>query len=340
MTEQTAARIASEFFLGDEPGALVSASRLGAILARIHTGQPLSGMQENFLEDRGYHALLGLARGGLDRAAFGVVAIAEQAARQTERAAEKSALAHRIEDEARLRQAKTDRNNAKFFAAAERKRAKRKLFDDFDMGYVEHEDFARVRQILLQVVGGTAISRDNLTWLAAAGREYWTDPLRRAHHRILAQELTQEWRKTGDPWKAVNACAQWRKADEPAEGLEITQSALKRGTSPKLRSALLTTSGGAFRDMRQFDDAVRNGTEAHGLTPDDFRPCTLLGAVHIEMGDYAEGAAWYDKAEARGAGRDLIDREIRAILAAAKPEDRNTIRAALKTLDPMRFETI
>ena len=336
MTEQTAARIASEFFIEDEPGALVSASRLGAILARVHTGQPLSGMQENFLEDRGYHALLGLARGGLDRATFGVAAIAEQAAR----AAEKTALAHRIEDEARLRQAETDRNNAKFFAAAERKQARRKLFDDFDMGYVEHENFARVRQILLQVADGTAISTEDFIWLAAEGQQYWTDPLRCAHHRILALELTQEWRETGDPWKAVNACAQWRKADEPAEGLEITQSALKKGTSPKLRSALLTTSGGAFRDLRQFGDAVRNGTEAHGLTPDDFRPCTLLGAVHIEMGDYAEGAAWYDKAEARGAGRDLIDREIRAILAAAKPEDRNTIRAALKTLDPMRFETI
>lgn len=336
MTEQTAARIASEFFLGDEPGALVSASRLGAILARIHTGQPLSSMQENFLEDRGYHALLGLARCGLDRATFGVAAIAEQAAR----AVEKSALARRVEEDARLRQAETDRNNARFFAAAERKRARRKLFDDFDMGYVEHEDFARVRRILLQVAGGTAISKEDLIWFTAEGQQYWTDPLRCAHHRTLALELTQEWRETGDPWKAVNACAQWRKADEPAEGLEITQAALKKGTSPKLRSALLTTGGGAFRDLRQFGDAVRNGTEAHGLTPDDFRPCTLLGAVHIEMGAYAEGTAWYEKAEARGAGRDLIDREIRAILAAAKPEDRTTIRAALKILDPMRFETI
>ncbi|MBJ2152672.1 hypothetical protein [Paracoccus sp. IB05] len=334
MTGQTAAGIASEFFVEDEPGALVSASRLGAIIGRIHAGQSLSSLQEKFLEDRGYHALLGLARGDLDPATFAAASGAEQAAR----AAEKSALAHRVEEEARLRQAETDRNNARFFAAAEQKRAKRKLFDDFDIGYVEHKNFARVRQILLQVVGGTAVSTVDLTWLAAAGRQYWTDPLRRAHHRILAQELTQEWRETGDLRKAVNACAQWRKADKPAEGLEIIQAALKKGTSPKLRSALLTTGGGAFRDLGQFDDAIRNGTEAHGLTPDDFRPCTLLGAVHIEMGDYAEGAAWYEKAEARGAERDLIDREIHAILVAAKPEDRNAIRAALKKHNAMRFK--
>lgn len=336
MTEQTAAGIASEFFLGDEPGALVSASRLGAILARIHTGQPISGLQENFLADRGYQALLRLVRGELDPATFAAAAIAEQAAR----AAEKSALARSVEEDARLRQAETDRNNSKFFAAAERKRARRKLFDDFDIGYVEHENFARVRRLLLQVAGGTAISTEHLTWLAAEGHQYWTDPLRRAHHRILAIELTQEWRETGDPWKAVNACAQWRKADEPAKGRVIIAEALKKSTSSKLRSALLTTGGGAFRDLRQFGDAIRNGSEAHGLTPDDFRPCTLLGAVHIEMGDYAEGAAWYDKAEARGAGRDLIDREIRAILEVAKPEDRTTIRAALKAHNPTRFEAI
>lgn len=321
---------AALFFVADLPGAKISASRLGGILSRLAAGEPLTALQTEYLRNQGLNALADLAAGGTSRDAFVAQAAEEQQERLRGREKERSTAQATTEAELRRRDAATEQRNAQLFAEAERKRARRKIFNDFGMGYVEPEDFHRVRRILNQVVGGKSVGTDDLAWLATAGREYSTDELRRAHHRILARDLTKEWQTYGDPWKAVNACAQWRKADEPSEGVEIIGKSLRASPSPKPRSALLTTGGGALRDIGRREEARQYGLEAHGLTPNDYRPCTLLGAVHIEMGDIPEGLAWYEKAEARGASRKQIDQEIRAILAATRPQDRQALTEALK----------
>ena len=138
----------------------------------------------------------------------------------------------------------------------------------------------------------------------------------------------------------MNACSHWRKAKLSHEALAIAEEPLVEDRPSRVRSALLTTGGGALRDLGRYQQAVKHGTEAHALCPDDFRPCTLLGAVHIEMHAYAEGLDWYGKAEARGASRKLVDQEIRAILDAARPEEREAIRRALRANDAGRFETL
>ncbi len=101
---------------------------------------------------------------------------------------------------------------------------------------------------------------------------------------------------------------------------------------------MLTTGGGALRDLRQRAEAVQFGSEAHLLTPEDFRPCTLLGAVHIEMGEIIIGAEWYEKAEARGANREMIDRELESILRASQQNQRVQIKKALKGYDVSRYD--
>ena len=63
----------------------------------------------------------------------------------------------------------------------------------------------------------------------------------------------------------------------------------------KLKSTLLTTHGGVKRDMGQREAALNFGAQAHEATPDNFRPCPLLGAVHIEMGHFTEAHEWYQK---------------------------------------------
>jgi hypothetical protein len=293
---------------------------------RLHNGVPLSTLQQRFLEERDLKALLGLSRGVLTSDEFRSKAEAEQKAR----IAASTATKEQEDESTRSRQEATDRKNAELFAARERKRAQRKLFDDFGLGYVEPDHFSRVRRILRQVSNGTEIQNADLIWLAGAGHEYWTDELRRAQHKILAERFALEWRESGDPWKAVNACSQ----------LSVAGEALVKDRSQKVRSALLTTSGGALRDLGRHQQVLKHGTEAHALCPDDYRPCTLLGAGHIEMHAYAEGADWYEKAEARGASRNLVDQEIRALLAAARPEERETIRRAFKAHDAVRFELL
>lgn len=44
-----------------------------------------------------------------------------------------------------------------------------------------------------------------------------------------------------------------------------------------------------MRDAGRLTEARTLGLEAHELTPSDFRPCTLLGAVSMGLGNLAAG---------------------------------------------------
>lgn len=43
------------------------------------------------------------------------------------------------------------------------------------------------------------------------------------------------------------------------------------------------------------------------MSPIFIRTCTLLGAVHIELGDLISGHEWFKKAEQLGAAKALVD---------------------------------
>ena len=92
-----------------------------------------------------------------------------------------------------------------------------------------------------------------------------------------------------------------------------------------------------MRDVRRLADAKALGMDAHSLTPSDFRPCTLLGAVHIELGELEAGHKWYQKAETLGADRHAIDQELRALLVRSGAIERQRIRDFLMVQDPLRF---
>lgn len=162
--------------------------------------------------------------------------------------------------------------------------------------------------------------------------------LQKAWHTLEAQFLTKAWETGNDPWDAVNASAHWRRAGKSDVAAELTTSALKKiGLAPKLKSALNTTRGGALRDLHRLDEAKMSGLAAHDLTPKDFRPCTLLGAVCIELGDIAAGHAWYVDAEKRGATSRSIDQELRSLLSRTLADEQGRIREFLVAQDPKRF---
>jgi len=92
-----------------------------------------------------------------------------------------------------------------------------------------------------------------------------------------------------------------------------------------------------MRDLGRISEANALGLEAHDLSPADFRPCTLLGAVSMQLGDFAAGHAWYQRAESLGAEDRVIDQELRALLARTSSEAGNQIRAYLLAQDPERF---
>jgi len=103
-----------------------------------------------------------------------------------------------------------------------------------------------------------------------------------------------------------------------------------------LKSAVLTTHGGVRRDLRDCDTALKFGDRAHELTLKDLRPCTLLGAVNMEIGNYALGEFWYEKDVERGASEKFVDAVIlRIILLAEKPKQIKMCRHLLES-DPER----
>ncbi len=331
-----------EYFIDDISGASIPASRLCSILERIVARLPLTIIQQEFLHQKGYESLRKFSIGELEIEEFRIQAQLERNTRLKARHIVRSAVREKMSIEYARKAEITNRENAALFAARELKmrqrRKLRELPDCFDLPFIKSEDIALISRILQAVAGGQPLREEDLCWLGTYGIEYWTDKLKKSNHENIARKLSGEWKQTGDIWTAINACSNFRKAELSVEGLAIAKEALNQTAKiKKSRSALLTTGGGAHRDLRNFEDTVRFGAEAHALTPEDFRPCTLLGAVHIEMGAYATGAEWYEKAEARGASRNLIDRELQSILNAAAPDERKKIRKTLKAFDASRY---
>ena len=63
----------------------------------------------------------------------------------------------------------------------------------------------------------------------------------------------------------------------------------------------------------------------------------MLGAVNMEIGNYALGQSWYEKAVERGASEKFVDADIRRIiLLAEKPKQIEMCRHLLES-DPERY---
>jgi len=341
MSGSSQAGLAEKYLVDDLPGAALVGARLNGILQKIEAGETLTSLAQAFLTSCGLNSLLALATRQIDRPTFEEAAARERSVR-IQRAKEDADRA--AAEQARKAEAMDAAVKARFAAMENdpmlpRKREARELRDRFGIGFIETEHYPRAMRLLKQVASGNRLAPEDVAWLSTEAVDCWSDALQQAWHRLEAEALTKAWEESRDPWDAVNASAHWRKADEPQRALEVTGAALaKAGRSSKPRSALLTTRGGAMRDAGRLSEARTLGLEAHELTPaDDFRPCTLLGAVSMGLGDLVAGHEWYAKAEALGAERRAIDQDLRALLIRSEPDSRNRIRNYLLEQDPERF---
>ena len=340
MTRRLYADLANRYFLDDLPGASQLGARLNGILLRIDKGEQITPLQCQFLATTNLHALAALAQGKSSRAEFSSNAAEERATRMQQALVEATEAEAEV---ARIAAAKADAVKATFAAMANdpvlrRKREAKELRQRFGLGYVDDEHYGRVIGLLKQVEKGQRLRTEDVAWLRAEAEYCWTDELQKAWHRLEAQALTEAWERTGGAWNAVNASGHWRKAGDAERALSLTEKALAQTSlSPKLQSALSTTRGGAMRDLRRLDEAEALGRQAHSLTPGDYRPCTLLGAVLLERGDLTGGHDWYAKAEQLGASRKAIDQDLRSLLVRLPSQERQRICDYLIAEDPERF---
>ncbi len=349
---------AKKYVVDDLSAAVLIGRPLANILERLESNGTLSATALKYLRDNGLAALHDYAAGTISFADFGDAARLEYDTRHLATAAQhikdeeqrlKEEAAQKLLDDAR--QAEQKLAQERILAARlaydrdPRNIAKAKqlsLREEYDLlGFIEQTYFLRLMQILHRVDAGFRLSEEELIWLSTDAERYFTQELRAGYHRNEARFHADEFRKTGDPWCAVNASSHYRKcraaavADDMLAGIDVD-----RLRDRKLQSALCTTCGGVKRDLSQWDEALDLGAKAHDLTPQDFRPCTLLGAVNIEIGAYELGRYWYNEAEARGASIKAIDDELRSIFLRADPARRAALRAHLLDVDPIRYRWV
>lgn len=139
------------------------------------------------------------------------------------------------------------------------------------------------------------------------------------YHTIEAHFYEAEYKQTGNKWNLPNISSHWRKADQPKTALKSTDNIdLDKIKEGKLKSAILTTRGGAFRDVEQLDEAEKCARQAITFQPSSHHPYTLMGAICYDRYQRSEGDEWFRKAIERGASPDSIDSEIKKSLSRMK----------------------
>lgn len=351
MIDLTPMDVACRYFVNDLPGATIPATRLRNILDSLRQGRQVTANALNYMQEQGLIALHRFARGEITYEAFCEAAEAERATR------EKSAKAARLASEAeqkcreaawaakyeleRQRAEETRRaqeSDPKYIAKVkiQRLRARYGLED-----FIEKPFFSRLMEVLHRIDGGKRFTDEDVLWLTTEGKNYYSDILQAAFHKREAEFYAAEYKRTNDPWMAVNASGHYRKCDQAKQAHDLLMSIPdERQKAPKLKSAICTTHGGALRDLMRREEALQLGNQAHKLTPKDFRPCTLLGAIHVELGNYGIAMEWFEKATERGASERSIDTDLRSIFLRAEKAKREEIKLFLLREDPVRYRWV
>ena len=341
MTQSFGDAIAKHYFVDDLPGSKIPGARLQNILDWLQLGRQVTRYQIEFLQKQGLEAMCQLATNKLTHDSFQELAIAEQAIRIEAVIAAKLAFevkefaqevaARKQADEARL----IRERDPQYIAKIQNQELRTRFRID---AFVKPHVLDRLMSILKGIDSGQRLGENDYVWLSSVAEEYFSRALRIAYHKLEANFFVSEYGKTSDPWAAVNASKHYRKCDCAVEASSILSTIdVERQKSPKLKSALCTTYGGVMRDLGQRHEAVRLGLKAHEFSPRDYHPCTLLGAIYMEIGDYAVGQEWYVKAIDRGATVDSVDQDLRKIFFRADHARQMEMREFLLHEDPVRF---
>lgn len=219
----------------------------------------------------------------------------------------------------------------------ERKRVIRdNLRAKYGIDWVERGHMGKLIHLIEQIDKGGRFASADVIWLT--NHDYFSLELKREFHRREAIACSQNFASNGDPWEAVNASSHYRKAVMPNDALTIaTRVDLGRHLEKHLQSAICTTIGGAKRDLGRLEEALTCAQDAHSKDPRSFHPCTLLGALHYELGDFSLGDEWFQKAVERGAKSEGVDSELRSIFRRADKVKQEELRRHLLKIDPVRY---
>jgi hypothetical protein len=205
--------------------------------------------------------------------------------------------------------------------------------------YKEKSPSSNLYLILQKLDRQERLEATDVAWLTENELLYPNEKIAIEYHRIEAMFYEQEFHITKNQWNLPSASSHWRKAGESKTALKLTDDLdWDRIKDKKLKSALLTTRGGAYRDIQQLNKAEKCAKGAIEYQPDSHHPYTLMGAICYERGQYLEGDSWFNEAIKRGANPRDMDSEIKRVVRNAKNENqrREVVEYLLKK-DPSRY---
>lgn len=322
--------IAIKYCIEDLPESLIPGSALAIVISRLELAPDfIPEATISYLRKSKFFNLLNYACNQISFNEYSLVAKSEQKERKL--AAEK----------AKIEQAKKAAINAE---KNKKQQILRKLLNKYDMNlsFVIASDIPKLKIILEKAERDSRLDQDEIAWLMISRKGlyfgYYTDKVRKKYHRIEGEYFSIKFQSSNNPWDAINASSHFRKCNQATKAdsilINIDSSKLK---SKKIESAFHTTYGGVKRDLEKFIEAINHGNKAHLLTPNDFRPCTLLGAVNMEIRNYEEGQAWYRKAVERGATQKSVDDDLRSIFMRSEKSKRKELGTFLYNKDPERY---
>lgn len=341
--------IAKHYFVDDLSSALTPSTRLRGILEKLHGGRLIPEQSFGYLQSQELNALCLLAKCSVTYDEFSNLAKLEQIDRQR--------VVNERREAEQAAQAEEDEKNQAFFlvqqaaisALIESERLlyeamleHRILLSKYGLCLsVESEPSSRLISILRSLDLGKRFSADEFLWFETEGKEYFSDRIRHIYHQREAAHFADEYRKTKDLWHVASASKHYRKSEMPSEADELLSSiSSQQLKNPKLQSVLLTTHGGVKRDLGHLNQSLQLGLQAHKVAPDNFQPCTLLGAVSYELGKPSEGDDWYRKAVDRGYKEHDVDRDLKNLLRRVSEGVFQKNMDFLLKKDPVRYEWV
>jgi len=333
MTQNQLKNLAIKYCVEDLKDSSLPGTSLSNVISRLELAPDyIPEATKDYLRKSKLRSLLKYACNQISFNEFSLVAKSEQKERKLEA------------DKLRKKQAKQAAINAE---KNRKLKLFRKLLSKYDLSpsFVNTGDGPRLKDILEKAEHGTRLSQDEVAWLMVSRRGlysgYYTQRLREKYHRIEAEFYLIKFKKSQNPWDVINASSHFRKCNRSSTAdsvlVKINTSKFK---SKKIESAFITTYGGVKRDLGFLEEAISFGNKAHTLTPKDFRPCTLLGAVNIEIGNYDEGQSWYRKAIERGASEKSVDDDLRSIFMRSDKSKRKDLAEFLLKNDHRRYSWV
>ena len=241
MTQNTLLRTANKYLMSDINSAVSASGQLAIILEKIEKNQKLTDEFLEFLNHGCFVALYLLATGEITFTDYLPIAQEEQderlgtagkeaqrirflgesdeaererqdfAQRMRERAkAEQLALLE--EQRLRIEQQRARKKDPRYQAKTQEVEFRQKYGLD---AFIDQDNYPELMKLVRKLDNASRISDEEFIWLSTTTDEnyenYLTIEIKNRYHFIEATHMAVEFKRTGDPWHAVNASGHFRK---------------------------------------------------------------------------------------------------------------------------------